>query len=462
MREIRLSDLNPYCILKDLLVHCWIIVLCAVTAMLGTEIVLVNIYRPQYTSSMTYFVSPKDSSNSAYYNLSTAYDMAVAICEVFQSDIMAVKASESMGLGALPGTVSASVPEDTNLLHLAATSDSPENAFKTVRAIMENHKQVSDYVFNNVVVDILDPPAVPVSPSNQVSTGRAKKLAAAIGAALAALLIIVLSVLRDTVKTEASLKYSLDTKLFAVLRHETKYKTLKSLRNRTGFALLITNPVIGFTFTETIKSMCTKLEHVNSLRGHKCFLVTSSCENEGKSTISANLAIGLAKRGHRVLLIDGDLKKPAQYKILGKKAQDFMDFAKYLTGKASLKEALRYDSNTGLYLLLNKHSYMNAADLIATPYMEALMNQCRDQMDYIIIDSPPAIVASDTEVLVNYCDASLMVVRQDHSFVKTLNDTIEKLQTRDLLGCVYNDAISFPLKSTGGYEKAYSHYYSKA
>ncbi len=462
MREIRLRDINLFCILKDLFYHLWIIVLCSLIAMMGTEIVLENLYQPLYVSSATYYVSPKDSTNSPYYNLSTAYDMALALCKVFESKPMAEKAAEKMELSALPGTISANVPENTNLLRLEAKCSSPELAFKTVTAIMENHRKVSDFVFDNVVIDILDRPTVPEFPSNHISTSVAKKQAAMIGALLAIILIAAFGILRDTIKTEESLKYCLDARLLITIRHETKNKTIKSRLKKINRSLLITNPVIGFSFSESIKRLCTKLEHIKSLRKHVVFLVTSACENEGKSTISANLALGLARCGYKVLLMDCDLRKPAQYKLFDINPEPQAEFSKCLGKRASIDEVVMQDSKTGLYLLANRNSCHNSADLLSSMQMERILNYFRNQMDYIIIDSPPMSVISDTEVLVSYCDASLLVVRQDYAFVKVINDTIDKLhESSDFLGCIYNNAREIDFHVTDSYERMYSKYYKK-
>jgi capsular exopolysaccharide synthesis family protein len=327
---------------------------------------------------------------------------------------------------------------------------------------MENHRKVSDFVFDNVVIDILDRPTVPYSPSNEITLPLAKEQSAMIGALLAIVLIAVFSVLRDTIKTEESLKYYLDTRLLITIRHEMKNKTIKSRLKNINRSLLITNPVIGFSFSESIKRLCTKLEHIKTLRKHVVFLVTSACENEGKSTISANLALGLAKCGYKVLLMDCDLHKPALYKLFDINPEPMAEFSKCLGRKASIDEVVIQDGKTGLYLLVNRSSCHNSADLLSSLQMERVLNYFRNQMDYIIIDSPPMSVISDTEVLVSHCDASLLVVRQDYAFVKVINDTIDKLQvSSDFLGCIYNNTREIDFHVSDNYERMYGKYYKK-
>ena len=462
MREFRWSYVNPYSILKDLLLNAWVILLCALTAWMGTQIVLENLYKPEYTSSATYFITPKDSTQAAYSTISTGYQMAGVLSTIFESEILASKAAETMGLERLPGKVDASIVEYTNLLRLQAVAGTPEAAFRTVRALMETHPKVSDYVVDNAVAEVLEPPAVPVSTSNYVPLRSTQRTAAMIAALLAAAGLVVLSVLRDTVKTEDAVRELVDAPLFGTLRHEVKNKTLRSMFQRLNQAVLITNPVTSFHFTESIKRMCTKLEYAASLRGRKTFLIASASESEGKTTVTANLAIGLAKRGFKVLLIDGDLKRPSQYKMVSPSLGKVKDFADVLRGKARLEDVMMFDEQTGLHLLINRHACRNLAELLSSERMRDLMKTVTGMMDYVIVDSSPIALTADTEVLCSLCSAGLLVVRQDHSYVSTINDAVDKMsENTELLGCIFNRSRTLYLPG-GGDMRKYDHYYRKA
>lgn len=452
MREFRWSHVNPYCILKDLAVNLWVVVLCAAMAWMGTQVVLENLYRPEYTSTATYYITPKDSTRPAYSNISTGGQMAGALVNVFQSQVLEQKTAEAMGVEALPATVKASQIEYTNLLRLQAVSGSPEDAFRTMRALMDTHPKVSDYVVNNAVVEVLEPPTVPTGPSNFIPLRQTQRSAALIAALLAAAALVVLSVLRDTVKTEDAARELIDAPLYGTLPEEIKNKTLRSKLRRLVKAVMITNPATSFQFSEAIKAICTKLEYAASLRGIKVFLIASASENEGKSTTAVNLALGLVKRGYRVLLLDGDLKRPAAYKLLDKPKGTLNELSSFLRGKQSLEDVVTLDERTGLYLLINRHSSRNSADLLASPQMAQLVSDVARMMDFVIVDSSPLALAADTEVLSALCGAALLVVRQDHSYVQTLNDAVDKLSDNtELLGCVFNRARTLPLPggSTG-------------
>ncbi len=462
MREFRWSYLNPINIIKDLLMHAWVIFLCAAIAWMGTQLVLENIFKPEYTSSATLFITPKDSTREAYANISTGYQMAGVLSNIFTSQIMARKAAEAMGLDQLPARVDARIVENTNLLRLSATGSSPEKAFLTVRAIMDNHSKVSDYVAANVVAEILEPPMIPASPSNFIPLRSTQRTAVRYGALLAVAAIVLLSALRDTVKTEEAVKKLVDAPLYGSLPYESKNKTMKSKLRKTNKALLITNPVTSFQYTQGIKRISTKMEYTASLRGKKVILISSAGENEGKSSVAANLALDLASRSNKVLLVDADLRRPAQYKLFSIQPAAHREMADFLAGKADFQDVLYKDAQSGLHLLLNRQSYPGSAELVTSRRMRALLNLARERMDYIIVDSAPVVLAADTEGLAALCDAALLVVRQDYAYVFTINDTIDKLsESTEMLGTIFNASMTFN-SAFGFANRKYGNYYKKA
>ncbi len=448
MREFRLSHVNPYSVLRDLLLNLWVIVLCAAIAWMGTQVVLENLHQPEFTSSVTFYITPRDSTQPHYSNINTGYQMAGVLSNLFQSPILAAKSAEAMGLQALPARVDTSVVEYTNLLKLSATATSPELAFRTVKALMENHSQVSNYVVDNAVLEVLDVPSIPAVASNMIPLRTTQSKAVAIATLLGVAALMTLCVLRDTVKTQDAVRELVDAPLYGTLKEEVKNKTLRSKLKKLNKSVLITNPVTSLYFTEAIKQICTRLEYAASLRGLKSILITSSGENEGKSTVAVNLALGLKSRGYRVLLLDGDLKRPAVYKLLDRPMRAG-DLAKLLRGEERLEDALACDEQTGLYLLFCRHGIRSSADQLSSQRMAELMCTVTENMDFVIVDSPPLTSAADGEVLASLCSAALLVIRQDHSPVQIINDAIDKLsENTELLGTVFNRSRT--LSTPGG------------
>ena len=315
-RELRWMELNPACLLRRVLRELPVILAAGLTALLLTVTVLQAMYHPTYTASATVAVNLKNASYATIYsNLSTTSEIAQTFTELFESKTFGELARSRFG-AELPGTLAASVIPETNLLKLSVTADNPADAFRTLRFLMENYNVLSDHVFQNVILRELDNPVVPTAPSNPLSLRPAAKKAFLIGALAMMLGLLAAGVLSDTVQTAEGMHRRVDACLFATIHHETKNKTLRARLRRDNKGLLITMPVAGFYFTEEVGKLASKVSHAAMHDGRKVLMITSAAENEGKSTVAANLAISLAQKGKRVVLVDADLHKPAQYKLL--------------------------------------------------------------------------------------------------------------------------------------------------
>lgn len=437
------TDLNPVCLLRRLLRELPCIVAAGLSVAMLAVAVLQITYHPRYAASATLAVNVKSSSySSVFSNLTTSAEIADTFTELFSSNLFSEVAKSQLGTDSLPGTLTASVMPETNLLILRVTADSPGDAFRTLRLMLENYDTVSEYVFQNVVLKELDSPVVPAAPSNPLNNAAIAKKAFILGGAAMAALVLGVSLLADTVQTTSAVQRKLDIKLFGSIHHEEKNKTVKTRLKRTNKGLLINMPVAGFRFAEEVHRLAAKLGY--ALRGDtgKVVLITSVLENEGKSTVAVNLALALADEGKKVLLIDADLHKAAQFKLLNCRPRKRL--ADVLRGDVPYEP--QYLEREKLYVLLSAKSAGIPSELIASDAMGALLDRARQEMDCIIVDSPPMSLFSDVEALADRADASLLVVRQDFASVRQINDAADILRQCDaqLLGCVFNDVRTMP------------------
>ena len=366
------SDLNPVCVIRRLLAQLPAIVMAAVAAALLATSVSQLMWHPTYTARATVAVSMKNASYASIYsNLSTTSEIAETMTKLFGGDTFNTLTREQAG--SVTGTLTAQVIPETNLLTLTVTDDDPIDAFRSVRFVLENYNLVSDHVFQNVILRELDSPTVPTAPSNPQNLRSLAKKAAIAGAALMTAAVLAVILLSDTVQTSAAVRHKIDARLYGTIHHETKNKTLRTRLHHTNKGLLITMPTAGFYFTEEFGKLASKVSRAVQKDGKKVVMVTSVAENEGKSTVTANLALALARQGKRVLLIDADLHKAALYKLLGAKPTRVL--AAILRGKAPCEP--EETAQSGLYAIYSTTAQSGASELLSSRGLRSLLEEMR-------------------------------------------------------------------------------------
>ena len=195
------------------------------------------------------------------------------------------------------------------------------------------------------------------------------------------------------------------------------------------------------------------------MKGRKVLMVTSLLENEGKSTVAVNLAMAMARKYKKVLLIDCDLRKPACHKLLEQQWEG-PGLRDVLRGEASVADAILQDGASGVYMLLQRKGGKDSGDLLASPNMPRLMEWARQEFDAVILDLPPMTAATDAEAVADLADGSLLVVRQNAAVTPSLNKAVAALSRgrAKMLGCVLNNVYSTALFSGQGAGGGYGTY----
>jgi polysaccharide biosynthesis transport protein len=174
-------------------------------------------------------------------------------------------------------------------------------------------------------------------------------------------------------------------------------------------------------------------------------LVTSSDEEEGKSTLVANLGVVCAQDNARTILIDADLRRPSLFKYFDVSEED-PGLAEVLTDQCKLDEVLRVSKVDNLAILPAGGAVPNPAELVGSKKMEALINSLKENFDYILIDTPPIMAVADGLILSRASDGVIVVARanktlRDHARL-SLNRLIEG--GARILGVVLNDVVVEP------------------
>lgn len=439
--NLNIKNFSIYSICRDIVYNAWVVVLAVLIAYMGAAVYVSDFHSDVYASAMTVSVNEKNTVSYSSATLSKTIETANVFQTIFQSDVLRAKVEELTG-APMEGSVSASVINSTNLLTLKATSSSPVGAFRTLEAVMDNYRYLTDYSFDGVVMYVLSYPTVPSYPSNSISVMSVAKKAMIIAAAVVIAAIAALSFLRDTIKSESAVKSSLVLEVFASVYHERKNKTLKTFFTKKNKKLMLTDTLVNRSYIRSFNKIAMKLDYLHNAKDKKVIMITSTNENEGKTTIAVNTAISLANRGNRVLIIDLDLRKPSIWRFFDE--MDFGDSSKQIAeiikNKHMNSVEITRDPLSGVYVLAGKRSVTHSSEYLANERFPALIKKLRDRFDYVIIDTPPYALISDAEIIAAVSDAMLLVVRQDTTAVDAINTTISALNKKtSLVGCIFND-----------------------
>lgn len=438
-QEISLDNISLQGAARQVLKNWWVVVCLALAVFFGSTGLGILTYAPEYTASSTLVIRVKGSD--AYTSLAQTTQMTAVYSEVFQSSALRNLISNSIG-EEVEGNISCSQIEETNLLVLSATSSTPRQAYLLIHSALQNYEQVAGYVFTDAALEIVQEPSVPETPSNE-SFLIAHRVELTVLAALgAAALIVLIYLLRNTVKVAAKASSLLDGKVLGTVPYEKKQAASgRTTRKTKGVpALLLTSPLVSMSFAEANRRAATRLEAHLQRKQYQVLLVASVEENEGKSTMAANIAIALAEHGKRVILVDGDFRKPAQCKIFDRMGKKRPSFSDVVAGKLPWNEAVFQNEKSGFWELFQYKTLKNPVALLNGQRLSEILSVLRSEMDYIIIDCSPVAIAADAELWMRHADTVTLVVRQDRADVRVINDTVDLIwkSCEDFSGFILN------------------------
>lgn len=435
--------------LKDIGREWIMILLLSIAAALFADIWICATYQPEYKTSTTFVVTAKGMNSNIYQNLTSTKDLAQQFTEILGSNVLKKKVAQDIGVNSLDVETSVDLVPETNLITLSVKAKTAAESYRVLRSVMENYNTVSDYAIKNVIIETIQQPSVAMSPSNPLNEKRMVLKVFLIAAGCLIVLVAGISYIRDTIKNPGEVSSKLDTRLLGTIAYEKKSKSLSMNRKKGYLSMLISNPLRSFAYVESSKMAASRVRSYMDKEQAKVLLVTSVMENEGKSTVAANLALSLAQEGNRVMLMDCDFRKPAQFKIFDVRDNEETDLGDVLINHKSADRIIRNWNDSNLYMILNKTSSNSIETLLKSTTLKQIIAFCRERMDYVVVDTSPLALVADTEELAQMTDASVLVVRQDTVLAKDINDAIDILNnTRGkVIGCILNGTAS---QSTGG------------
>ncbi len=302
--------------------------------------------------------------------------------------------------------VSTSAVADTLLLQVTAVDTDPQRAADIANAIAE---QFQIYIDENIAssqnVNLSSPvginnlarvPDAPFEPK-PLTAGL---LGAFVGLLLAVALIAVLEFLDNTVKPQQNFQEMTGSPMLASIPQAPNV--------RTGSHQVYTVAQPRSSAAEAVRLLRTNLEFASASSDIKRFVVSSPNPGEGKSTTVANIGVVLAQAGIRTVIIDADLRRPTQNRIFGVPGDDGL--TTLLTHPDRPWETVaRRVAVSNLMLISSGPIPPNPSDLVSSPRFIKLLDTIAEDVDMIILDSPPLLAASDGLAMAAHSDGIVLV-----------------------------------------------------
>lgn len=230
--------------------------------------------------------------------------------------------------------------------------------------------------------------------------------------------------------------------------------------HRTEYLL---NDKTPFDITEAFRNLKATLSvSVPKKDGGIAIMTTSAYPEDGKTTVTANLALMFALSDAKVVLVDADIRKGRVAKYFKRKSAPGL--SDYLSGQCALDEVIHNSHvNPNLsYITCGTHS-PKPYELLESNEMKNLLTELRSRYDYVIIDTPPVLLISDALALATETDGTVLVCRHQVSFVSDISRALNTLEfaKANVLGIVVNDYKELQrAKYYGGYKKYYYYNYN--
>ncbi len=441
----------------------WKLIVACMLLALAAASVLTARTTPEYASTSRLFIStPSGGSSDAYQGGLFSQQRVASYADLVTGEDLAQRVIDKLHLtesaAALSSQITSTVAPETVILEITVNDPVPARAQLLARAVataftgfvteLETSPGKSTSPIKATVVQTADLPASPVSPKPLRNLGLAAILGLLLGLGLA----VLRETLDTTVKSAQDVVDTIGTAVLGAIQYDS----------RAAKQPLLTQLDTHAPRVEAFRMLRTNLQFVDVDRESRVVVVTSALPSEGKSTTAINLALTLAQTGQRVLLIEGDLRRPKLPVYLN--LEPTVGLTTVLIGKVDLEEAIQPWGEDGLHVVTSGSTPPNPAELLQSRAMEAILAKARAEYDVVLVDAPPLLPVTDGALLAAQADGAILVVRQGKTTKDQLEQAHQRLGSVDarVLGAVLNmtpergaDSYSYgygyaPLVSGGG------------
>ncbi len=381
-----------------------IAVLCATAALL-TSLAATPVYQADAKLLVLAKSDPAGGTASAYEGALLSQQLVDSLVQVLQSRPIAQAALRAtpapIDAGALQRRTHAAAIPDTLLIKLSVEDTDRTRAQRltdsVARVFIDQMRTLQSGA--TVRVSLVEPPVRPGAPVKPRT-----RLNVALGLMLGVMVGIGLAVLREfldrTVRSPERLEAAAGAPVVGTIPpfNATEVPTAVSDQPRSAAA-------------EAFRKLRTNFSFLGVDRESICCVITSPGAADGKSTVTANLALALAEAGTRVVIVDADLRRPSQHRIF--RLQERIGTTTVLLQRADARDALQQVGTGSLAVLTAGQLPINPAELLASRRMAELIQWLRGTAEVILLDCPPLLPVTDPMVAARSADGVLLVARAD-------------------------------------------------
>ncbi len=202
--------------------------------------------------------------------------------------------------------------------------------------------------------------------------------------------------------------------------------------------IVINKREMPYDVNEAMKLLRTNLQFCG--KDKKVIMLTSTLADEGKSTVAMNLCRSLAQLGSRVILVDADMRKSVMAERYGRGERNIPGLSHLLSARNGLEDVLLETDVENLHIIMAGRVPPNPAELLSNARMKKLIEICRSEYDYVIVDCPPINLVVDAAIVAPLCDGIVLVVSSGNVPYRLAQSALIQLEATGcpILGAVLN------------------------
>ncbi len=424
-----------------------------------------------YTATGVLYVSNKSSNDTTdntegsiqKSDIDTSKTISATYIELLQTRDFLETVSDKLGnafsWSEIKSILTISSVGDTELLKISVTTESAEDSFRIARSIIYQAPEKLLEIYDGGKVSIADDVYKPSAPDDKRLMMKTV-LGGVIGAAIGLAVIFARYIFDRKIHSSSEISKKYGAFVLGELPNlnigsSAKRGSKNKVEDGTEKILSKDTP---FDVSETYKSIRTNIMFsTTKTKGGKVILVSSSCPGEGKTTTSINMAITFAQTGARVILLDCDLRKSRVHRYL--QIERKSGLSNVVCGYTKLDDVIQKDVRVNLDVLTAGEIPPNPAELLGTAEFKNVLEQLKEKYDYIFIDTPPLTVVTDASIIMNSCDGTVIVARENVTTFDMMDVSMGEVSRSGakLLGVILLDSTERQRKY--GYYRTYRHGY---